>query len=165
MKADERIVNRNVDVALGVMGFRVVEEPDEPIANIWQETRGACLAYSGFMPSCPVEWCRFHVCSEMRGDAIEKLPPDRDTCVLRMASFAHTLEEVGQAFCVTRERIRQIELMALSRVGLGLVKIGAVSQDEIDMSRLAKIRSCMHAHRLKKVNDDQRAKMERGDAQ
>jgi Sigma-70, region 4 len=69
-----------------------------------------------------------------------------------MASgFAHTLEEVGQAFCVTRERIRQIELMALSRVGLGLIKLGVVSQGEVNAARLAKIRSLMGARRRKRV--------------
>ena len=149
MKIDERAVNREVEVALGVMGLRVVEEPEEITANVWQDTHGCCLTYQGFMHPCPVEWCRFHVCCGMRGDAVEKLPPDRDTCVLRMACGSpHTLEEVGQAFCVTRERIRQIEQVALSRVGMGLVRIGVISQAEIDAEKLAKIR---HASRRGKV--------------
>ena len=138
LKIDEKTINREVDVALGVMGLRVVEEPEEPVANVWQDTQGCCLTYEGFLHPCPVEWCRFHVRCGMRNDAIEKLPFDLDTCVLRMACGSpHTLEEVGQAFGCTRERIRQIELMALSRVGMGLVKIGAVSQSEIEAERLA----------------------------
>ena len=46
----------------------------------------------------------------------------------------------GQAFGVTRERIRQIELASLARVGAGLVRIGAISQAEVDAEKLAKIR-------------------------
>ena len=144
----DREADRNVDVALGVMGFRVVVEPEEPVENVWQLTHGMCLTHRGFMHPCPVEWCRFHVCSGMRDDAVERLSADSDTCVLRMACGSpHTLEEVGQAFGCTRERIRQIELMALSRVGMGLVKIGAVSQSEIEAERLARIRSGSRSRR------------------
>ena len=140
-RTNEKEVNRHVDVALGVMGLRVVVEPEEPTANVWQQTHGACLIYRGFMHPCPVEWCRFHVCCGMKDDAIERLSPDSDTCVLRMACGSpHTLEEVGQAFAVTRERIRQIEHAALSRVGMGLVRLGVISQADVDAERLAKIR-------------------------
>jgi hypothetical protein len=142
MSRNEKEVDRNVDVALGVMGLQVVEEPEEPIENVWQLTLGTCLTHRRFMHPCPVEWCRFHVYSGgMRDDAVGKLLPDSDTCVLRMAcGFPHALEEVGQAFGVTRERIRQIELAALSRVGAGLVRMGAISQEEVDAEKLAKIR-------------------------
>ena len=138
---NERDVNRTVDVALGVMGLRVVEEPEEPIENVWLATQGSCLTHRGFLHPCPVEWCRFHVCCGMKDEAVEKLSPDSDTCVLRMACGSpHTLEEVGLAFAVTRERIRQIEQTALSRAGMGLVRIGAISQTEIDFEKLSKIR-------------------------
>ncbi|MBX3187995.1 MAG: sigma-70 family RNA polymerase sigma factor [Labilithrix sp.] len=48
----------------------------------------------------------------------------REACILRMRfgvgqSSEHTLEEVGRAFLVTRERIRQIEAKALSRLRQG----------------------------------------------
>ena len=142
LKMDERTVNREVDVALGVMGLHVVEEPEEPVANVWKDTQGACLTHPGFQRSCPVEWCRFHVRCGMRDDAVERLSPDSDTCVLRMACGSpHTLEEVGQVFGVTRERIRQIEQMSLSRVGMGLVRIGVMSQSEVESERLAWIRN------------------------
>lgn len=145
----DKEVDRNVDVALGVMGLRIEVEPEEPVENVWALTQGACLTHRGFMHPCPVEWCRFHVCCGMRDDAVEKLPPDSDTCVLRMACGSpHTLEEVGQSFCVTRERIRQIEQTALSRVGLGLVRIGVISQAEIEAEKLAKLR---HASRRGEV--------------
>jgi hypothetical protein len=142
-KMDERSVNLTVDEALGVMGMRVIEEPEEPIENVWESTHGACLAHLGFQHPCPVEWCRFHVSSGgMRDSAMEKLSPESDTCVLRMSSgFPHTLEEVGDAFGVTRERARQIELAALFHLRLGLVRIGAISETEIEASRLSKIKS------------------------
>jgi len=142
-KVNERIVSLTVDEALGVMGMRVIEEPEEPIENVWRSTHGSCLAHPGFQHPCPVEWCRFHVSSGgMRDSAMEKLSPGSDTCVLRMsAGCPHTLEEVGTAFGVTRERARQIELSALHGLRLGLVKIGAISQAEIDASRLSKIKS------------------------
>ena len=141
-RMNDREVDRHVDVALGVMGLRIIIEPDEPVENVWQLTHGACLTHRGFMRFCPVEWCRFHVCCGMRGDAVEKLTDDSDTCVLRMACGSpHTLEEVGQAFGVTRERIRQIEQSALSKVGVGLVRIGVVSQSKIDAEKLARIRN------------------------
>jgi hypothetical protein len=143
MKRDsEKEVNRAVDVALGIMGLRIVEEPEEPIENVWESTRGLCMTYRGFRHPCPVEWCRFHVYCGMRDEAVDKLSPDSDTCVLRMACGSpHTLEEVGQSFGVTRERIRQIEHAALSRVGMGLVRIGVISQLEIDVEKLARIRN------------------------
>ena len=142
MARNEKEVDRNVDVALGVMGLRVYEEPEETVEDVWAATRGSCLAHRKFMPTCPVEWCRFHVCSGgMRDEAAGKIAPGSDTCVLRMACGSpHTLEEVGLAFGVTRERIRQIELAALARAGAGLVRIGAISQAEVDAEKLAKIR-------------------------
>jgi Sigma-70, region 4 len=141
MARNEKEVDRNVDDALGVMGLTVYEEPEEPVEDVWTSTHGACLVHRRFMHPCPVEWCRFHVYSGgMRDDAVGKIVPDSDTCVLRMACGSpHTLEEVGQAFGVTRERIRQIELAALSRVGAGLVRIGAISQAEVGAEKLAKI--------------------------
>jgi hypothetical protein len=140
-RMNEREIDRSVDVALGVMGFRIVVEPDEPVENVWKLTKGACLAYPGFMHPCPVEWCRFHVCCGMRDAAVGRMSADSDTCVLRMAHGSpHTLQEVGKAFGLTRERIRQVEQTALSRVGMGLVRIGAISQAEIDAERLVRIR-------------------------
>jgi hypothetical protein len=143
-KIDEKIINREVEVALGVMGFRVVEEPEEPVANVWKDTHGYCLTYEPFRHPCPVEWCRFHISCGMRDNAIEKLSPDSDTCVLRMAcESSNTLEEVGRAFCVTRERIRQIEKSALARVSMALVRAGVISQAEVEASRHARCRGVL----------------------
>jgi RNA polymerase primary sigma factor len=59
------------------------------------------------------------VCAETR-DILRKLTP-REEKILRMRfgvghAQAHTLEEVGQVFGVTRERIRQIEERALGKL-------------------------------------------------
>ena len=125
---DDAQVTAAVDVALGVMGLRVVEEVREPIANIWKGTMGACLSHPGFRPRCPVEWCRYHRRSGMRKSAFDKTDQEGDTCVLRLSQGgAHTLEEVGRSFGVTRERIRQMELAALAKVGAALSRIGLSS--------------------------------------
>jgi len=60
---------------------------------------------------------------------IEELTP-REKKILEMRfglidGIAHTLEEVGQEFGVTRERIRQIETKALEKM-----------QDHVDMRKL-----------------------------
>lgn len=51
---------------------------------------------------------------------LEKLTPrERDVVRMRFGlddGYAHTLEEVGQRFAVTRERVRQIELRALKKL-------------------------------------------------
>ncbi|MDA0938940.1 MAG: sigma-70 family RNA polymerase sigma factor, partial [Proteobacteria bacterium] len=57
---------------------------------------------------------------EMTTRALSSLTP-REERVLRMrfgigTHRDHTLEEVGQAFSVTRERIRQIEAKALKKL-------------------------------------------------
>jgi RNA polymerase primary sigma factor len=65
-----------------------------------------------------------HVISEDRRDHITTLLdelPEREAKVIRMRfglgyDTEHTLEEVGKAFAVTRERIRQIEAKALRKL-------------------------------------------------
>jgi len=51
---------------------------------------------------------------------LDKLTPrERDVVRMRFGlddGYAHTLEEVGQRFAVTRERVRQIELRALKKL-------------------------------------------------
>jgi|WetSurMetagenome_2_1015567.scaffolds.fasta_scaffold00746_12 RNA polymerase primary sigma factor len=65
-----------------------------------------------------------HVISEDRRDHVAQLLdelPEREARVIRMRfglgyDTEHTLEEVGRAFAVTRERIRQIEAKALRKL-------------------------------------------------
>jgi len=57
---------------------------------------------------------------EQLDQVLDKLTPrERDVVRLRFGledGYAHTLEEVGQRFQVTRERVRQIELRALKKL-------------------------------------------------
>lgn len=57
---------------------------------------------------------------EQLDQVLDKLTPrERDVVRLRFGledGYAHTLEEVGQRFAVTRERVRQIELRALKKL-------------------------------------------------
>ena len=46
--------------------------------------------------------------ADMLADEIVKMPPDR-SCVLDMSKHSHTLDEIGKAMGITRERVRQIE--------------------------------------------------------
>ena len=67
-------------------------------------------------------------------EALEKLSP-RERKVIRLRfgledGRAHTLEEVGREFNVTRERIRQIEAKALRR--LKNPNIGKKLKDYLD---------------------------------
>jgi RNA polymerase primary sigma factor len=57
---------------------------------------------------------------EKVNEALDSLPP-REAMILRLRfglndGTEHTLEEVGQKFGLTRERIRQIEVQALQRL-------------------------------------------------
>lgn len=64
-------------------------------------------------------------------------PRERDVVRMRFGlddGYAHTLEEVGQRFAVTRERVRQIELRALKK----LRRMGAVdTKDPIPQANSA----------------------------
>ena len=57
---------------------------------------------------------------EQLDTVLDKLTPrERDVVRMRFGlddGYAHTLEEVGQRFAVTRERVRQIELRALKKL-------------------------------------------------
>jgi RNA polymerase primary sigma factor len=77
----------------------------------------------------PSKTASLRLLSEHVKSIIEELTP-REKKILEMRfglvdGVAHTLEEVGQEFGVTRERIRQIETKALEKI-----------QEHIDMSKL-----------------------------
>ena len=62
---------------------------------------------------CPRTACRYHLVAE-RAEGLDVGP----TCALDVADRGGmTLEEVGAVLGVTRERIRQIETLALRKVG------------------------------------------------
>ena len=77
----------------------------------------------------PSKAAALRLLSEHVRNIIEELTP-REKKILEMRfglvdGVAHTLEEVGQEFGVTRERIRQIETKALEKI-----------KEHIDMSKL-----------------------------
>ncbi|MDP4038548.1 MAG: sigma-70 family RNA polymerase sigma factor, partial [bacterium] len=68
----------------------------------------------------PEEAATYQLLKEHIDDTLELLTP-REQKILRMRfgledGRSHTLEEVGQEFGVTRERIRQIEAKALAKL-------------------------------------------------
>ena len=46
--------------------------------------------------------------ADMIADEILEMDPEK-SCVLDMSSYSHTLDEIGKAMGITRERVRQIE--------------------------------------------------------
>lgn len=49
-------------------------------------------------------------------DVVEKIGDDRNREILRSRLYGQTLEDIGQAFCLTRERVRQISLKELRKI-------------------------------------------------
>lgn len=78
-------------------------------------TRGDCI--NGPRP-CPWVSCRHHLFWELLQRRLVETPLDCVwSCALDVADAGeHTLEEIGELFGLTRERIRQIETMAFDRV-------------------------------------------------
>lgn len=91
-----------------------------PERSYWRpKTRGDCQNVDR---PCGYTTCRFNMYLDTneKGSIIFNFPDvepwDMDpkrSCALDMADHPRTLEEVGEAFNVTRERIRQIERIAL----------------------------------------------------
>jgi hypothetical protein len=89
-------------------------------------TRGDCV--NGIRP-CPWVGCKYHLYLEVRGNKI--LAPNvdpwelEDSCSLDLAEKRQgmTLDEIGTIFGLTRERVRQIQHIALDKVGPGLRRI------------------------------------------
>lgn len=86
------------------------------------ETRADCA--KGPRP-CPHVWCKYHLYLDVspRTGAIKLNFPDLEvweleaSCALDIAdSGGSTLEDVGAIMNLTRERIRQLELQAMSRL-------------------------------------------------
>lgn len=89
--------------------------------NVFQETHGACMA--GQAP-CEFRICRYHL-SDYQPHKAGRERSTAETCALKLADEGvQTLEEIGQAHGVTRERVRQIEQIALEKVRRGLERRG-----------------------------------------
>lgn len=86
------------------------DDEDSTLGDFIEDTKGTTPAQAAAM-----QLLRAHV-----QDIVRELPP-REQKILEMRfglqdGVSHTLEEVGQEFGVTRERIRQIEAKALAKI-------------------------------------------------
>jgi transcriptional regulator with XRE-family HTH domain len=109
--------------AVSTEGAGPVELPPRP------QTRADC---AGGERPCPWVGCKWHLWLVSAGArtirhqrrALEDLPA---SCALDVADEGpHTLDEVGQALGITRERVRQIEEAALPRLRRGLERAGVL---------------------------------------
>jgi hypothetical protein len=96
-------------------------------------TRAGCV--DGPRP-CLATGCRHHLAPEVRSGTRRKvslpLAAMVETCALDVADRGgETLEEVGRILNVTRERIRQIETIALRKMKARGVDLGELAGDEV----------------------------------
>ena len=123
----------------GLLTIGILSDDKTPIENLFAETRGECL--SAFK-KCDATWCRFHLHSDVHPSSIAFQVHGEEACVLRLAQKSnHTLEEIGAMFGCTRERIRQIELVATRKTGYRLHKNGVISTSEVTREVWNRIRS------------------------
>jgi len=114
---------------------RLVQIPDniDP-ENIFEITDGQCLSKRDI---CPLKYCRYHIAHDARGTAVTK--QQGQTCVLKMTTRDHTLNEVGITLGVTRERVRQLEVIAVAKMARGLRRVGLISDGDITPKRLRQL--------------------------
>lgn len=113
---------------------------DYPVDANKPKNRSEC---KGGLRPCPFVSCRFNTYLDVTAKGWihltrEGLEPDEVpehlSCAEDMADRARagdqpTLEEVGQAIGVTRERVRQIEDLAIAKVEIALKAIGITKKD------------------------------------
>ena len=113
----------------------LVQVPDNiDSENIFEITDGQCLSKRDI---CPLRYCRYHIAHDARDTAITK--QRGQTCVLKITTRDHTLNEVGIILGVTRERVRQLEVNAVARVAKGLRRIGLITDGDITPERLRQL--------------------------
>lgn len=86
--------------------------------DVYSDTGGACLSSQAYRPPCWRESCRYHLSSGARWRVRPRVSPVPDTCVLRLSQRHRTLEEVAELLGCTRERVRQIEVVALRKLSV-----------------------------------------------
>jgi RNA polymerase primary sigma factor len=119
--ADEIAVRTGVPIARIEQVLSLVQQPaslDSPIGEDGDATLGDLIAAPNTVD--PHTAAEASVLRDVVSEAIGTLTP-REERILRMrfgigGMAEHTLEEVGQIFGVTRERIRQIEARALMKL-------------------------------------------------
>lgn len=122
------------------------------------KTRGDC---SGVPRPCPYVGCRYNVYLEIgrSGRVLRSFPdlepweiPPGKSCALDMAELdGMVLEDVGEAFSITRERARQIEEQALSH----LIKTAPpihVTTPRVRLPVLDQIEEDEHGTRISRVD-------------
>ncbi|NLX99781.1 MAG: sigma-70 family RNA polymerase sigma factor [Rhodopirellula sp.] len=91
---------------------------DQPVSNRDETTRGEWLP--DHREADPVEEIDDHLLKSRMEEALEVLSwREREVLKLRYGlgdGHSYTLDEVGKIFCVTRERIRQIEAKAIQKL-------------------------------------------------
>lgn len=107
---------------IGVLSSGSTVSIDKPIGDDDSATLIDMLESDGLSPEEIADAVQLRMAIEK---ALDKLPP-REQAVLKMRfgftdGKAHTLEEVGAAYGVTRERVRQIETKALRKLRNPLV--------------------------------------------
>ena len=102
--------------------------------NIFEVTDGQCLSKRSI---CPLKYCRYHIAHAATFTARTK--QRGQTCILKMASRDHTLNEVGITLGVTRERVRQLEVNAVAKVARGLKRAGLINEGDITPARLRQL--------------------------
>ena len=87
------------------------------VGDAYAETGGACVGSRACRPPCPRESCRYHLASGARWRRRGVVAPaGTDTCVLRLSQGRRTLEEIALLLGCTRERVRQIEVVAMKKL-------------------------------------------------
>jgi hypothetical protein len=96
--------------------------------NLFKVTKGSCVDMGD---PCPHSTCRYHVHNSAKDCQIDRSALTRTTCSLKLAERGGMgLEEIGNVMGITRERVRQIELNALTKLKRGLEKKGLLDDVE-----------------------------------
>ena len=118
---EELAAKLNISIEKVRKVLKIAKEPvslENPVGDDDGSVLGDFIEYKGALQ--PIDAALYSNLREMTTRALSSLTP-REERVLRMrfgigTHRDHTLEEVGQAFSVTRERIRQIEAKALKKL-------------------------------------------------
>lgn len=143
----ERTTERTIDLRRMSTAERELLRQDEPDDGLRRLplTRGECLEAER---PCPFISCRHHLFLDVdqatgsiklnfpghfHGDGTPNLDQMHATCALDVADHdGKTLETVGGLLNVTRERVRQIEALALESLRKGLLRIGVTDFQPTD---------------------------------